>query len=244
MLTTLVFGSIGTLAETSELQRRAFNAAFREAGLEWDWETGLYQQLLAVPGGRSRIQQYAEQQDAPLDVAAVEALHTRKSALYQEMLGAGELALRPGVARLLREALDNGLQVALASGTSAANIQAIADAVGDALPLKEFAVVLDASSNAAPKPAPDVYALCLQRLGAHAGGAVAVEDSAVSLSSAVTAGLVTVATPGAYVGAQDFSAATAVLADLDAPEALASPVALPPGGADVAWLRDLVASRG
>ena len=240
MLTTLVFGSIGTLVETSELQRQAFNEAFAEAGLAWDWHTELYQQLLSVPGGRSRIQLFAEQQGAPLEEAAVASLHERKSELYQGKLRAGELELRPGVARLLREALDNGVQVGLASGTSAANIQAISDAVGDALPLKEFAVVIDASSEANPKPAPDVYELCLKALGAHASEAVAVEDSAVSLDSAVAAGLVTVATPGAYVAHQDFSAASAVLPDLDSPAALRSPVAVPAGGVTLGWLRALV----
>lgn len=244
MLTTLVFGSIGTLVETSELQRQAFNASFAEAGLDWDWEAGLYRQLLSLPGGRSRIQLYAEQRGAPLDGSAVDALHVRKSAIYQRLLGEGTRLLRPGVARLLREALDDGLQVALASGTSAANVQAIADAVGDGLPLKEFAVVLDASSHTNPKPAPDVYALCLTTLGALAHHSVAVEDTAASLASAVTAGLVTVATPGAYVTHQDFAAADAVLVDLASPAALRSPVQVPPGGVDVGWLRELVGGRG
>lgn len=243
MLTTLVFGAIGTLVETSELQRQAFNEAFSEAGLGWVWGVELYQELLATPGGARRIELFAQQQGLELSPARVTWVHERKSAVYQASLSAGALELRPGVARLVRDALDSDLQVAWASGTSAENIKAITDAVGDALPMKDFAVVIDSSSGAAPKPAPDVYDACLRALGARAHEVVAVEDTMNSLAAAVAAGLVTVATPGAYVAHQDFSAATVVLADLDSAEALRSPIPFPPSGMSVAWLRDLVDAR-
>jgi beta-phosphoglucomutase-like phosphatase (HAD superfamily) len=37
-LQAVIFGSIGTIAETSDIQRQAFNLAFAEAGLDWNWD--------------------------------------------------------------------------------------------------------------------------------------------------------------------------------------------------------------
>ncbi len=34
----ILLGSIGVVAETSDIQRRAYNTAFKEAGLDWVWE--------------------------------------------------------------------------------------------------------------------------------------------------------------------------------------------------------------
>ena len=64
----ILFGSIGTIVETSELQRRSFNQAFAEAGLDWDWSPEEYQQLLAKSGGCDRIENYAVQRGVDFDV--------------------------------------------------------------------------------------------------------------------------------------------------------------------------------
>lgn len=50
-MTALLFGSIGTIADTSELQREAFNAAFLRHGLDWSWDRATYRALLTTAGG-------------------------------------------------------------------------------------------------------------------------------------------------------------------------------------------------
>lgn len=243
MLKAIMFGAIGTLVETSELQRQAFNEAFAQEGLEWNWDEDLYRDLLEVSGGRNRIRHYAEERGDTLSEEEVASLHTRKTELYQQKLREG-VQLRPGVARLIREALEEGVPLAFASTTSPKNIETIADAVGDALPLERFAAVMNAEEVENKKPEPDVYKRCLETLDIQADEAVAIEDTAISLQSAVNAGLVSVATPGQYTSEQDFSAADAVLEHLgdpdNAPEAIRSPAPLPEGGVSVAWLRELV----
>ena len=57
----ILFGSIGTIVETSELQRRSFNQAFSEAGLDWNWTLEEYQTMLTKSGGRNRINDFANQ---------------------------------------------------------------------------------------------------------------------------------------------------------------------------------------
>ena len=42
----IFLGSIGVIAETSELQRQAYNAAFSEFGLDWYWSIANYCEML------------------------------------------------------------------------------------------------------------------------------------------------------------------------------------------------------
>ena len=78
-LKAVFFGSIGTLVETSDLQRRAFNQAFAEAGLDWNWSADVYKDLLTKSGGSSRIQDFATQ--CGIDVDASQ-LHLRKTEFF------------------------------------------------------------------------------------------------------------------------------------------------------------------
>ena len=57
----LIFDVDGTLADTErDGHRVAFNLAFRDAGLDWEWSPELYGELLAVTGGKERIRYYLE----------------------------------------------------------------------------------------------------------------------------------------------------------------------------------------
>ena len=56
----LLFGSIGSIVETSEIQRKSFNKAFKQYGLDWNWTKREYQNLLSKSGGKDRISRYAK----------------------------------------------------------------------------------------------------------------------------------------------------------------------------------------
>ena len=61
MIKALLFDVDGTLADTErDGHRPAFNAAFQEFGLDWNWDVPLYGQLLAVTGGKERMKYYVE----------------------------------------------------------------------------------------------------------------------------------------------------------------------------------------
>ncbi|MBD0267857.1 MAG: HAD family hydrolase, partial [Cyanobacteria bacterium Co-bin8] len=60
-LQALIFDVDGTLAETErDGHRLAFNRAFADFDLGWDWPVGLYGRLLTVTGGKERIRHYIE----------------------------------------------------------------------------------------------------------------------------------------------------------------------------------------
>ncbi|MEW5774926.1 MAG: HAD-IA family hydrolase [Thermodesulfobacteriota bacterium] len=243
-LKALVWDLDGTLAETEELHRQAFNQAFAEAGLDWTWDRDLYARLLAVAGGKERIRRFALGR-VPGRVRSLEGmvrdLHERKNKAYAALLAAGGLALRPGVARLLDQAGRAGLALAIATTTSPANVRALLDhAPGAAAP--DWSAVVAGDEAPRKKPAPDAYLLVLDRLGLAPGQCLAVEDSANGVRAAKAAGIPVLATPGAYTAHDDFSGALAVLDGLGEPErpclALCGPP--PPAGvADLAWLRIL-----
>ena len=51
----LLFGSIGSIVETSEIQRKSFNKAFKQYGLDWNWTKREYLSLLSKSGGKVNI---------------------------------------------------------------------------------------------------------------------------------------------------------------------------------------------
>lgn len=225
-LQAIIFGAIGTLVETSELQRQAFNAAFADANLNWTWDTARYQSMLALTGGRNRIRHYAAETNTPLTDAQIADLHAAKSAHFQRVLRERGLTLRAGVGELVAAATAAGVRLAFASTTLASNIDAIDAALGASSPLPHFEVVTNKTTVAQGKPAPDVYQHVLATLKLAPADVLAIEDTRMSMLAAVNAGVACVVTPGAYVTGQDFTEAVAVAAAGEI--------------ADLAWLRGLV----
>ncbi|MEM7784897.1 MAG: HAD family hydrolase, partial [Planctomycetota bacterium] len=115
----ILFGSIGVITETSELQRESFNDAFAANGLNWHWEQDEYASMLEQSGGYNRIQRYANQVEAEVNSLA---LHQSKSKFFQTKLATETLLPRPGVVETILAAKKNGYQVALVTTTSAKNI--------------------------------------------------------------------------------------------------------------------------
>ncbi|MGK9170542.1 HAD-IA family hydrolase [Inquilinus limosus] len=217
-LRAILFDVDGTLAETEEVHRRSFNAAFRAAGLNWCWSREQYRELLAVTGGKERVTRFlAGLPDPP--VCDVAALHRAKTERYTATVAAGAVALRPGVARLLAEARRQGVRLAIATTTTPANVAALLTAAlgpeGPAL----FEVTVAGDAVPRKKPAPDVYLAALEAMGLDPAGCIAIEDSRNGVLAARRAGLPVLATPSLYSRDEDLRHALAVLSDLGEPDA-------------------------
>ncbi|MEL7211333.1 MAG: HAD-IA family hydrolase [Pseudomonadota bacterium] len=208
----ILFGSIGTLVETSAMQRAAFNKAFAEAGLDWEWGEKEYIQMLQKPGGRARIADYAKQRGE--SVSASE-LHSRKTAIFGEMLAEEGISPRPGVLSLIRFAKDEGLKLGFATTTSVNNVQAIFNALNGILQRSTFDFVGTSDMVSAGKPDPEIYERAMTELDVSARACLAIEDTPSSLKAAREAGIDCIAFPGAYVKPQDFSDAYRVVEKLD-----------------------------
>jgi HAD superfamily hydrolase (TIGR01509 family) len=217
VIRALIFDVDGTLAETEEGHRRAFNAAFAEAGLEWAWDVNLYRELYRVTGGKERMRRYADMRGvsaAELSDADIAKIHARKNAYYAELVRAGQCPLRPGVERLIRTSGGRGLRLAISTTTSRVNIVELVEATLRPDGLALFEAVVSGEDVGAKKPAPHAYLRVIEALGLRADECLAFEDSQNGLLSAKAAGLATIVTPSLYTSHETFDGAAMVLLDL------------------------------
>lgn len=216
-LKALIFDVDGTLAETEEVHRQAFNAAFKAFDLPWSWDQELYRMLLQVSGGKERIQYFLDS-FSPADGARGRGLlsevHHRKSQIYAKMIDDRRARLRPGVERLIEEANSRGLRLALVTSSSIANAEALIIANLEVAGLDLFECIVGGETVPNRKPAPDIYQMALDRLKLPARACVAFEDSRNGLLSAMAAGLRTVVTPSTYTAGGDFTGAFALVSHL------------------------------
>jgi len=201
-MSAILFGSISTIADTSELQRHAFNLAFEDHGLQWRWSRDDYLAMLEKSGGRSRISEYADSVGATVDAPAI---HATKSQLFQEMLRNGRVVPRPGVVETIKEAKDKGVRVGLVTTTSRENISALIEALAPHVQAGDFAVIVDASAVEQPKPDKAAYTFALQSLGEDQHECVAIEDNEDGARAAAAAGLRWVAFPNENTAGQSFA---------------------------------------
>jgi HAD superfamily hydrolase (TIGR01509 family) len=222
----LIFDCDGVLADTErDGHRVAFNETFAEVGLPVQWSEQEYGVKLAIGGGKERMaslltDEFVRANGLPSDPQGQRDVladwHKRKTARYKEMVRAGRLPARPGIARIVNEALEAGWTVAVASTSAEESVRAVLEhAVGPAN-ASRFAVFAG-DIVPAKKPDPAIYVLALDRLGLEPADAVVVEDSRNGLLAAVRAGLRCVVTVSSYTAGEDMNEAVLVVTSLGDP---------------------------
>lgn len=221
-LKAIIFDVDGTLADTEDTHRQAFNRAFAEFGLDWNWTPKLYEELLVISGGRERIAYYgADDLKTRFKghddfVRYVRELHELKTHLYAQMLNT--VTLRPGVARLLAEARSAGLRLGIATSTAFSNVKTLLDHNLPSDWMSWFTTIKTCDTVVAKKPSPAVYLAVLEGLKLPPEACVAIEDTQNGLRSASAAGLATVITTHFFTRHHHFPNAALVIDGVGDPE--------------------------
>lgn len=215
-LKALLFDVDGTLADTEDGHLIAFNHTFAEYGLDWNWSEELYDELLSVTGGRERIKYYIDQYnpsfERPDDLDTfIRKMHKDKTEYFVQLMSEGGIPLRPGVRRLISEAREQGIRLAIATTTSPANVEALLSNAMDPDAMSWFEVIVAGDMVPAKKPAPDVYLYALEKLGLKAEECMALEDSENGIHSSLGAGIKTIIAINKYTRGHDFTGAAIVL---------------------------------
>ena len=223
-LDALLFDCDGVLADTErDAHRVAFNLAFKERGLKDVWDEALYGKLLETGGGKERMTAYWSSESSwPEDVAKdsdaqkemVKELHARKTAIFMELVDSGKVPLRPGVARLVGEAREAGVPMAVCSTSNEKAVQRIVDQLGEAA---EGIQVFAGDVVPKKKPSPDIYLLAAIKLGVDPQKVCVIEDSFIGLAAARAAGMPCVVTKSTYTAGEDFGQAQKVVNSLEDP---------------------------
>jgi HAD superfamily hydrolase (TIGR01509 family) len=202
VMSAILFGSLSTISDTSELQRESFNEAFAQLGLGWEWDRNQYRNMLSGNGGVNRITEYAESRGEKVDAAAV---HHAKSVLFQMKLASSELSPRPGVAETVEGARSAGIKLGFITTTSPENISGLFTALSAQFSPRDFDLIVSSTDVDRAKPDPAAYLFALTSLREPSAGVVAIEDNEGGGKSATAAGVAWVAFPNANTGDHTFT---------------------------------------
>ncbi|HEY9078766.1 HAD family hydrolase [Magnetovibrio sp.] len=205
----VIFDVDGTLADTEDAHREAFNDAFAKAGLDWVWDRDLYKHLLKVTGGKQRIRFFLEERDPEFlqrdDIdELIPALHKSKTDFFVARLQNGQVPLRPGIEDLINECRAKDMTIAIATTTTPVNVETLLRVnLGDES-LNWFACIGDGGKVPVLKPEPDVYNWVLDQLGLEAKETLALEDSRNGLVACERAHVPCLIVTNDYTLGQDF----------------------------------------
>ncbi len=219
MLQALIFDCDGVLVDTElDGHRVSFNEAFQTTGLNIEWSVERYGELLLTAGGKERMRRHFDETSWPSEHvnrdALIARLHKLKTNIFMALISTGKLPLRPGVQRIVDEAIAAGITLAVCSTSNERAVQSVVDVLlGPARSAK--ITVFAGDAVAAKKPAPDIYHLAAKTLHLNPSHCMVIEDSNNGLRSAKAAGMRCIVTKSTYTKDEDFSLADSVVNDLD-----------------------------
>jgi len=215
----LIFDCDGVLVDTErDGHRVAFNAAFADAGLQLSWSVERYAQLLTTGGGKERMIRHFDEVGWPNGwddkSALIALLHKNKTELFSRLIESGALPLRPGVSRLVDEAIAAGVTLAVCSTSNEKSVRTIVENMLGRHRAQHI-TIFAGDVVAAKKPDPAIYSLAASTLDLVAEKCVVIEDSHIGLQAAKAAGMNCIVTMSPYTADDDFELADRVVSDLN-----------------------------
>lgn len=197
----ILFGSIGTLIETSDIQRKCFNEAFKKEGLKWYWNKKTYRELIKKSGGLKRIEEFSKRTGDKVDA---EKIWRMKTEMFDKKVYANKRLIRKGVLKIFKHARDRNIKIGLVTTTTKKNISILFKVLKGKIKKEDFCFIGNKNLVEQPKPGPDIYIKALEVMGLKKNECIAIEDSVESAKSATNAGIECIAFPGNYHDDENF----------------------------------------
>ncbi len=218
----IIFDCDGVLVDTErDGHRVAFNRAFKAIGIDADWDVPTYGKLLLIAGGKERMRSYFDQSGWPAGRSEthdelIAALHKTKTGIFMDIIASGQLPLRPGIARIVDEAIAAGVRLGVCTTSAFEAIDGVLNLFGPERKARfEFVHAGDVVKK--KKPDPEIYELAKKSLGLPVSECIVIEDSRNGLLAATGAGLPCLITTSTYTIDEEFGEAAAVVPELGDP---------------------------
>jgi len=189
----IIFGSIGTIVETSDIQRKSFNKAFKKFSLDWYWSINEYKKLLEMSGGENRLSNYAKTKNTKINTLKLRNLKTK---FFNNYLKKNKLKPRAGVTNIIKFCKKNNIKLGFASSTSINNINSIFFSLKNIIKKEDFDFIGNSKLVSRKKPYPDIYKIALKKFDINSNECLAIEDTEESMKSALRAKIICIAFPG------------------------------------------------
>jgi HAD superfamily hydrolase (TIGR01509 family) len=215
----LIFDCDGVLVDTErDGHRIAFNRAFAEMGLDVSWSIVEYGELLKIAGGKERMRLWFDTNGWPEQYPGkdelITSLHLLKTRLFMEMVEAGRLPLRPGIMRIVDEAVANRIRLAVCSTSNEKSVNLIVEKLLGMERKACFSGIFAGDIVSRKKPDPEIYRLCAAELKLHTQNCFVIEDSRNGMLAAIGAGFRCLITSNEYTKDEDFREADFVVDEL------------------------------
>jgi HAD superfamily hydrolase (TIGR01509 family) len=218
----IFFDQDGVIIDTErDGHRVSFNDTFKHFGYDFEWGVDYYHELLQVAGGKERMKHhlhtkgFGKEVDPLEEDELIKAMHKWKTSRFIEMIESGQLPLRPGIHRFMKEAMEAGLILGVCTTSNERSARAVAYQILSDI---NFSFVLAGDVVSKKKPDPEIYLLGLEKSGLSSDEVVVIEDSRNGVLAAKAAGLSVVATTNIYTEKEDLSDAEIIVTCLGDPD--------------------------
>lgn len=215
----LIFDCDGVLVDTErDGHRIAFNMAFADRGIDVVWSVEEYKSLLQVAGGKERMKYYFDEHGWPDRFAdqaeLIISLHKQKTQFFMQLIESGDLPLRPGIKRIVDEAIANKLKLAVCSTSNEKSVRLIVELLLGTERAGKFEAILAGDIVSRKKPDPEIYNLCIDKLNLNPQECMVIEDSRNGLLAAKSANFNCLITTNAYTVDENFAEADILVSEL------------------------------
>ena len=184
----------GTVANTElEAHLPAFNQAFYDLGINWNWDTNEYIQLLKINGGKNRIAHYSKLKNENYSNELICRIHEKKQLHYLELIKKKSVSLKTGVFRLINELHRKKVRQFIVTSSSRNQVDLLIEYLFNGFNPFEF--IISSEDVELKKPHPLPYLKAVQLSGIKKNNSVVFEDSNPGLKSALAANLPTIFVP-------------------------------------------------